>query len=78
MLRGGVEHDMCIQGDQPYSGQFTSGQCLAGGRLMGWPATVRKVYTRPKRHNSHEYFNFAFECESSERVLFLLLQALTK
>ena len=39
-----------------YNAYFTSGQCQAGGSLMGWPARARKVYTQPKRHNLHDFF----------------------
>ena len=73
-LRDGLEHDMCIQSGQTCRGQFGSGQCPAGGCLMGWLARSRKVYTQPKRHNLHNFFFFFFiyilECESSGRLVF--------
>ena len=65
-----------VQSDRTCSGQFISGQCPAGGRLMGWPARAQTVYSRPKKRNEHDFFfslspfSFALDCESSEHLLF--------
>lgn len=50
-VRNGLENAMCIQSERTCSGQVSSGQSQAGGRLMGWSARARKAYNRPKRHN---------------------------
>ena len=56
-LRDGREHDVCIESGRACRGQFRSGQCPAGGCLMGWLATVRKVHTRRKRDITYTTFN---------------------